>query len=706
MHREDILDDADGPRLEEEPEGATNRLLRNEAGPHSTRRVFREVTQEAGLVQGGWGMGSAVGDMDNDGDPDLYVSYWGPNRLYRNNGDGRFSEVGEAAGVADPGWGFSAAFGDLDGDGFVDLYVTNYLEFDLENPPGGGEPCYYKELEVYCGPKGMSPQSDKLYRNRGDGRFADKSAMAGVSARSAPAMGVVFFDYDADGDLDIYVANDSTPNLLYRNDGDWQFAEVGVQAGVAYSRDGRSQAGMGVHTGDYDNDGDLDLFVTNFSDDVNTLYRNEGEGFFVDATYAAGLGGIVRPFMGWGTGFFDFDNDGWLDLFVANGHLYPQLGKHPSGLHYAQRNLLYHNQKGHFVEVGSEAGSGWTIAKASRGAALGDYDNDGDVDLFIANVNEVPTLLRNEGGNYNNWLGLELVGIESNRDAIGARVQVVASGLKQVREVQRGYGFQSQHDSRLLFGLGKDAEVERVEIVWPSGRRQVLEAPPLRRYLKVFEGNDEVMVGEVVATGAPGSPSQKELGRPSIAAVSLPPVGQTHWTAEDYVRTGKDLYQQGRYGEARAAFEQAIELDSHNLPAYVNLGIVHSSGMGHYEEAASVLEQAVLRDSSQAEIFFLLGKVYLSLDRWERAIEVLETAVVRAPPLWEYHNWLGLAYIRAERFEDAIVALQRASRKAPGEPAPHLHLARVYEILGRVDAAQQERWLFQHLLPDQKGVVR
>ena len=346
-----------GTRLDEEPADATNRLFRSQAGPHPTDRVFREVTREAGLEQGGWGMGCAVGDVDNDGDPDLYVTYWGPNLLYRNRGDGRFEEMAREAGVADEGWGSSVLFADLDADGHLDLYVTNYLEFDPARPPGDGAKCYYKGLEVYCGPRGMTAQPDRIYRNLGQGRFVDMGRVTGVSERNNPGMGVGASDLDGDGDLDLYVANDSKPNMLYRNEGDWRFTEIATRAGVAYSQDGRSQAGMGVDSGDFDNDGALDLFVTNFSDDVNTLYRNEGAGLFTDVTYEAGLGGIVRPFMGWGLGFLDYDSDGWLDLFVANGHLYPQLDHHPSGLRYSQRNLLYHNEEGVFVEAGAEAGA-------------------------------------------------------------------------------------------------------------------------------------------------------------------------------------------------------------------------------------------------------------------------------------------------------------------------------------------------------------
>jgi hypothetical protein len=476
-----------GTRLTETPpEGARNRLFHNEAASPSDSigtRKFREVDRDFGVA--GWGMGCAAGDYDNDGDVDLYVTYWGPNRLYRNDGGG-FVEVADSAGVADRGWGSSAAFGDLDADGLLDLYVTNYLEFDPQRPPGGGGKCLYKGMEVFCGPAYAPRQADRLYRNEGDGTFADVSAATGVGGYGLPALGVIFGDFDADSDLDIYVANDGEPNSLFRNDGGWQLTEIGRAAGVAFNRDGKAQASMGVHAGDFDRDGDLDLFATNFSDDYNTLYRNDGSGHFSDATSDVGLGESSLSYLGWGTGFVDFDNDGWLDLFVANGHLHPQLDQSFHGLFYAQRNLLYRNRQGRYVEAGQASGRDWSVEKVSRAAAVGDYDNDGDSDLFIMNLNDRPTLLRNDSGG-NDWLGLLLIGTQSNRDAIGARVWVRGEGFELVREVHRGWGFQAQQDPRLLFGLGQGRRVEEIEIRWPSGRRQVITDAPSGRYLTIRE---------------------------------------------------------------------------------------------------------------------------------------------------------------------------------------------------------------------------
>ena len=491
--------------------GPTSRLYRNEG---SWR--FTDVTARAGVGHTGWGMGCCVGDFDNDGHEDLYVTGWGSGVLYRNNGDGTFSDVTKQAGVGNEGhWGAGCAFGDLDGDGDLDLYVSNYVLFDPARPPNGGRPCLYKGVEVYCGPQGLPGDPDRLYRNDGPGRdgvprFTDVSRETGVDSGAFYGLGVVMADLDDDGDLDIYVANDSNPNLLYRNEvirnpkseirnGEWAFTEVGAESGAAYSGDGQAQAGMGVTAGDYDNDGRLDLFVTNYVDDYNTLYHNDGEGFFTDVSHAVGLVAPTFPFMGWGAELFDYDNDGRLDLFVNNGHLFPQVEPAGVGL-YTQRKMLFHNEGGRFREVTPEAGSALMGRRVGRGAAFGDIDSDGDVDVVAVNMNDRPMLLRNEGGNQNHWIRVKLVGgaktvlspesrvlsqktkehsalstqhsALSNRSAIGARVRVVAGGLTQVGQVKSGSGYLSQNDLRLHFGLGGHAQVDAVEVQWPSGRAQ------------------------------------------------------------------------------------------------------------------------------------------------------------------------------------------------------------------------------------------
>ena len=691
-----------GTRLEQPSAAARNRLFRNEGGS------FREVQVELG--PSGWGMGCAVGDFDNDGDPDVYATYLGPNRLYRNDGQA-FPEGAQAAGVADESWGTSAAFGDLDGDGLLDLYVANYVAFDVENPPSIDAKCPYKGLDVFCGPGGFTRQPDRVYANAGAGRFIDKSATSGLDQYAYPGLGVVFGDLDADGDLDIYVANDTAPNLLLRNDGPWQLTEVGIEAGVAFSGYGKDQAGMGVHSGDYDRDGRLDLFVTNFSNDVNTLYRNEGDLRFIDATYDAGLGGIALPYLGWGTGFFDFDNDGWLDLFVANGHLYPQLNSYASGLRYAQRNLLYQNRGGRFAAVGDQMGAGWAVAKVSRAASLGDMDNDGDVDLLIVNLNDTPTLLRNDGGNRNNWLGLKLIGSESNRDAIGAQVRVRADGLDLVREVHRGYGFQAGHDQRLLIGLGPHEQIDEVEIRWPTGRRQVLESPPLRRYLEIHEGRGEVVVDP---SNDAKEREEEDLTDPPdrlVAAVQeqpttdpLPAVGEPHWEADDYLKTSKALFAAARYGEVRAVLEQGLRQTPDSLPLRFHLGLLLVTGLGHYEEGAQVLKDAVRDYPTSVDSHFYLGRAYLGLNRLAEAIQSFEQAVALVPSSWEYHTWLGLANMRADSLRAAAAAFAQAAEQAPWEPNPHLQLVRVYNKLGRAADAQKEQRLFERFFPLHKKV--
>ena len=713
-----------GTRVEGAPRSATNRLYRNESGTEAaagSSRFFRDVTEESGLRRSGWGMGCAVADYDNDGDEDLYVTYWGSNVLCRNKGDGTFVDVTQEAGVGDAHWGTSAAFGDLDGDGHADLYVANYVTFDLAEPPGGGAPCTgWKGLDVFCGPHGMGADPDVLYRNNGDGTFSDVTAQSGIDRFVYPALGVVFVDFDADGDLDLYVANDSTPNLLLRNDGDWRLTEVGPFAGLAYSHEGRAQAGMGVDAGDYDNDGDADLFVTNFSDDVNTLYRNDGGGVFEDATHVAGVGGAVRPYLGWSTALADFDNDGWLDLFVANGHLYPQLEVRPLGLRYRQRNLLYWNDGGLFRLDDGLAGSGLDGERVSRGAAFGDYDNDGDIDVLVVNLNDRLNLLRNDGGNRNNWLGLELIAA-GHRGGEGSPVRLISGDLDLVRQVKRAYGYLSSNDERVLFGLGGREQVDRIEVHWPTGYTQIIERPPVRRYLVVRERREPLVAhynatapAAIAPVAAQQTPDPAE--QPAAAERTVPadqsagetgfPDPPTDWSALNYHDRIAELYRQSRHEEALYFAHRALQPYPREARLHYAMGVTLYSGLGRYEEAAAALEQAIRIDSTMIEALELLGAVYLDLDQPEQAAELFERAALSNPEDWELHYRLGLARNRLGDVAVARTAFERAIAAAPGESMPYLHLARTNERLGLAEAARAARRRFEQLRPAHEEIDR
>jgi enediyne biosynthesis protein E4 len=447
-----------------------NRLYRQTADG-----TFEDVTEQAGvtgLPQNQYGMGVAVGDYDNDGFPDLYVTNYGTNTLYRNNGDGTFIDVTERAGVGAGGWSASAGFFDYDNDGHLDLFVTRYLTWSFQDNRYCGEkkPGY----RAYCHPDNFEPVSNILYRNNGDGTFTDVSVPSGIAEHEGKGLGVAFADYDHDGFTDVYVANDSVQCFLFRNNGDGTFSELGLLAGVGFNEDGKTFAGMGVDFADYDNDGHPDIFVTNLSNERYRLFRHNGDGSFRDVTNVSGVGAATMPFSGWSTRFVDYDNDGWKDIFAAQSHVMDTIEKTAPNLRYLQPPLLLRNELGRFVRV--VPGEVFLTDWAGRGAAFGDIDNDGDIDIVVSNVGQKAFVLRNEGGNRNGWLRLDLTGTRSNRDGIGARVKVVTpAGPTQYFTVSTAVGYLSASDKRLLVGLGRDPEASRVEVRWPSGVVQTFE---------------------------------------------------------------------------------------------------------------------------------------------------------------------------------------------------------------------------------------
>ncbi len=466
----------------------TNRLYRNLGAFR-----FEDVTDGAGVSATGWSIGCAAADFDNDGLPDLYVTRIGTSVLYRNRGDGTFQDVTTVLGAGSEGFGASAAFFDADGDGDLDLYVANYVAPNQTFPEPGSEPtCQWLGMAVMCGPRGLAGQEDVFYRNQGIA-FVEATKETGLEDRlRAFGIGVVSADYDGDGDADLYVANDTDPNYLFRNDGSGRFEEVGLLSGAAYSGSGATQAGMGVDFGDANGDGHLDIFVTNFSHETNTLYLGSASGLFTDRTEETGLSGPSLGPLGWGTRFIDIDNDGDQDLFVVNGHVYPNVEDVDATTTYRQRNQAFLNDgRANFLEAPKDPVAD---PKSSRGAAFGDLDDDGDPDVAINAIDDRPTLLRNDFAEGAHFVGLVLIGRRSNRDGAGARVRVLVSGIEQVKEAHASGSVLSSNDPRLLFGLGSAATADEIDVRWPSGVRTQLRAAPADRYLVILEGVEGFLV--------------------------------------------------------------------------------------------------------------------------------------------------------------------------------------------------------------------
>jgi hypothetical protein len=436
--------------------------------------TFTDVTMKAGLAHTGWGQGVCVGDYDNDGNEDLFVTYYGKNVLYHNNGDGTFTDVSDKAHVAGTGgaWSTGCAFLDYDRDGKLDIFVATYVDFDLKSAPAPGEraSCLWKGVPVMCGPRGLPWGKNILYHNNGDGTFEDVTAKAKIDQTNGHyGFSVSTFDFDDDGWADIYVACDSTPSILYRNNHDGTFTDVAVTAGAAFNEDGKEQAGMGSTIGDYNGDGRLDIFKTNFSDDTATLYRNNGDGSFDDVTFPAGLG-LYTKYLGWGTMFLDVDNDGWPDLLLVNGHVYPEVDSQHLGSDYREPRILYHNKgNGKFEDISANAGPGVTAAASGRGLAIGDLWNDGRISAVVSNMNAPVSLLVNQLKSSNHWIAIKTVGTKSNRDGIGAKIRVKVGDRILVDEVRSGSSYDSNNDMRVHFGLGAATRLDWVEVRWPNG---------------------------------------------------------------------------------------------------------------------------------------------------------------------------------------------------------------------------------------------
>ena len=478
-----------GSVLEGFPRGGapTNHLYRNRRDG-----TFEDVTGKAGLAQSGWGQGACAGDYDNDGFDDLFVTYWGQNRLYRNRGDGTFEDVTTTAGLTTKArWGAGCAFLDYDRDGRLDLFAANYIDFDLASAPVPESGlCRYKGIPVACGPPGLPGGKNVLYRNTGKGTFEDVSDRAGITrAKGTYGLGVSTLDFNDDGWADLYVANDSNPSALYLNQTDGTFTDVAVEAGCAYSQDGKPQAGMGVAIGDYDRDGTVDIFKTNFAGDTSTLYANDGKGFCADRTFAGGIG-LNTKWLGWGVGFLDLDKDGWLDLFLVNGHVYPEVERLKTEAGYKQRKVVYRNlRNGRFQDITDGLGPPVTTPKAGRGAAFADLDNDGDLDIVVNNVHDTPDLFTLDSPAAAHWLVVKLMGTRSNRSAIGARVRLMTAAGRQLQEVRGGGSYFSQNDQRIHFGLGASTRIERLEIRWPNGLEEMWADVGIDRIVTLKEGS-------------------------------------------------------------------------------------------------------------------------------------------------------------------------------------------------------------------------
>jgi hypothetical protein len=504
-----LLNGRTGPGEREPSPPPTLHLYRN-----NHDGTFTDVTAAAGLASTGWAQGACVGDYDNDGYDDVYITYYGKNRLYHNERNGTFKDLAGSAGVAGSGkqWGTGCAFVDYDRDGKLDLMVANYVQLDMAAVPlpGQGISCIWKGTPVMCGPRGLPFTSNILYHNLGHGKFEDVSKNSGIQKTYGHyCFSVSTLDYNNDGWPDIYIACDSTPSILYRNNKNGTFTDVAADAGVAYDEDGREQAGMGSTIGDYNGDGLPDIFKTNFSDDTSSLYRNNGDGTFTPSIFEAGLG-LNTQYLGWGAMFYDIDNSGWPSIFFVNGHVYPQVDYAQLGSAYKEPRILYYNRQGKFTDLSKQCGPGCTQPESSRGLALADLWNDGRVEAIVNNIDSKPLLLVNTAANNHHWLGIVTRGMRSNRDGIGAQVTVYADGRGQMQQVRSGSSYISSSDLRLHFGLGTAKAIDRIEVRWPSGLTETFQAAGVDRFLTLIEGKGKPMAPQKIpaptAAALPAAP--------------------------------------------------------------------------------------------------------------------------------------------------------------------------------------------------------
>lgn len=467
--------------------------------------TFTDVTDKAGVGFPGYAMGGAVGDYNNDGFPDMYITCLGENVMYKNNGDGTFSDETKKTGVNDERWSAGAAFGDINGDGFLDLVVANYVDFNLNDLPGFGSlpTCKFRGVDVQCGPRGLKGAGDSVFKNNGDGSFKDITELAGISDPDGfYGMQPIISDFGDTKQKDVYVTNDSTPNFFYQYKGDDKFEEIGLLSGTGVSGDGSEQGSMGVAVGDYLHTGKMGIYVTNFADEYNVLYRNNGKFDFTDVSFAAKVAQSSRPYVGWGTGFFDLDNDTWLDLFVVNGHVYPQMDEISSGAGYKQGKLLYiNNGDGTFCGATKQGGKALSEERVSRGAAFGDLDNDGNIDIVVEDLDSTPMILKNQGDKNNHWITLELGATQGNPLAIGAMIKITSGKITQLEEIRSGGSYLSQNDLRVHFGLGRATKVDLIEIRWNSGKIETIKDVVADKFHSILEGEGIVPFARIRPTG-------------------------------------------------------------------------------------------------------------------------------------------------------------------------------------------------------------